>query len=102
MNPTINLMKESQELWNNWAEEMDFDFLQTGYLYLLYTEDEVEQYEKMQELQNSLGVPSRMLDTDEIKDICEYIDVSNVKAGSYNPEDGKAHPFKVILELKNT
>lgn len=98
--PTIKLMKKSQEIWNRWSNKMDFEYNQSGYLYLLHDEKEVEHYEKMQELQNSFGVPSIMITPEEIKDLCEYVDVSDVVAGSYNPEDGKAHPFKVVLELK--
>ena len=98
--PTIKFMKKSKELWKEWEEKMDFDFFQTGYLYLLHSQDEINRYKKMHKLQNSIGVPSRIIDTNEIKEKCKYIDVSNVKAGSFNPKDGKAHPFKVALELK--
>ncbi len=98
--PTINLMKESKKLWKKWSNEMDFNFLQTGYLYLHHSEEEVERFKKMHRLQNSLGVPSRIIDKDEIQEICKHIDTSDVTAGSFNPKDGKAHPFKVALELK--
>lgn len=79
---------------------MDFNFFQTGYFYLHHSEEEVERFKKMHTLQNSLGVPSRIIDTDEIQEICKHIDTSNVTAGSFNPKDGKAQPFKVVLELK--
>ncbi len=98
--PTIRMMKKSQEIWNRWSNKMDFEYNQTGYLYLLHNKEEVEHYENMQKIQNSLGVPSRMINPEEIRDLCEYVDISDVVAGSYNPEDGKAHPFKVVLELK--
>ncbi|MEF8850399.1 MAG: FAD-binding oxidoreductase [Candidatus Bipolaricaulota bacterium] len=98
--PTIRMMKRSEENWKELGEEIGFDFRQTGYLYLLYTEEEIEQYRKMKELQNSLGVPTEILSPSEAEELCNLIDTSEVKAASYNPEDGKAHPFEVTTGFK--
>ncbi|MBS3787046.1 FAD-binding oxidoreductase [Candidatus Bipolaricaulota bacterium] len=98
--PTIKMMKRSEENWNKLGEEIGFDFRQTGYLYLLYTEEEIEQYRKMKKLQNSLGVPTEILSPAEAEELCNLIDTSEVKAASYNPEDGKAHPFEVTTGFK--
>ncbi|MBS3739901.1 FAD-binding oxidoreductase [Candidatus Bipolaricaulota bacterium] len=98
--PTIRLMKRSEQLWNELGNELSFNFRQTGYLYLHYSEEELRQYKEMKELQNSLGVPTKLLSPEEAKDRCELIDISNVKGASFNPEDGKAHPFDVVTGFK--
>ncbi|KXA90490.1 hypothetical protein AKJ66_01765 [candidate division MSBL1 archaeon SCGC-AAA259E22] len=99
--PTIKMARESKKLWDEMAEDLGFEFRRTGYLYLLYSNEEVERYKKMKELQNSLGANTRILSPEEIKQISEYINVSDVKAGSYNPEDGQVHPFDAIHELRS-
>ncbi len=98
--PTIKMMKRAEKSWKKLSEKLDFQFRQTGYLYLLYTQEEVKQYQKMQKLQNSLGVPSEILSPSGVKELCNLIDTTKVIAGCYNPEDGKAHPFEVITRLK--
>lgn len=98
--PTIRMMKRAEKRWNEMTKELGFSFRQTGYLYLLYSEEELRQYKKMKKLQNSLGVPTQILSPDEAKELCELIDVSNVRGASFNPEDGKAHPFEVVAGFK--
>lgn len=97
---TITMMKQSENSWNDLADELGFQFRQTGYLYLLYSQEEVKQYQKMQKLQNSLGVPTEILSPSGVKELCNLIDTTEVIAGCYNPEDGKAHPFEVVTRLK--
>lgn len=98
--PTIQMMKRAEELWKELGDELGFNFRQTGYLYLLYSDDELSQYKRMKEVQNSLGVPTEILSPAEAKEHCELIDTSRVKGASFNPEDGKAHPFDVVTGFK--
>lgn len=98
--PTIEMMTRSEKGWNELATELGFEFRQTGYLYLHYTEEDLERYEKMSELQNSLGVPTKIISPVDAKELCELIDISEVKGASYNPEDGKAHPFDVVAAFR--
>lgn len=98
--PTIETMKRSEARWKELADEIGFEFHQTGYLYLHHNEEEVNQYEEIQKLQNSLGVPTEIIEPAEAKELCPYLDTSDVIAASYNPEDGKAHPFEVVAGLK--
>ncbi|MBS3765157.1 FAD-binding oxidoreductase [Candidatus Bipolaricaulota bacterium] len=98
--PTIKTMKRAEDLWEELAGELDFDFLRTGYLYLHHTEEALEKYREMKDLQNSLGVPTEILTPGEAKEICDPVDVSGLEGASYNPEDGKAHPFAVVAGFK--
>ena len=98
----IKMMKRSVEKWSTVGEEINFPPLKmakTGYLFLLYTEKEVEQYKKNVALQNSLGVPSKIITPEEAQEIVPGLDISEVVAASWNPTDGKANPFLAIYGL---
>ena len=89
----IQVMKRSVELWKKYSEEFGFPFEQTGYLFLLYDEKEVEEFKRNIALQNKYGVPTRLITPEEAKDIVPLLDTSEVMAASWNPTDGKADPF---------
>ncbi len=98
----IRMMKRAVEKWTTLGEEMNFPkfkMAQTGYLFLLYEEKEVEQYRKNVALQNSLGVPSKIISPEEAKEIVPGLDISEVIAASWNPTDGKANPFLAVYGL---
>ncbi len=98
----IRMMKRAVEKWTTLGEEMNFPafkMAQTGYLFLLYDEEEVEQYKKNVALQNSLGVPSKIITPEEAQEIVPTIDTSEVIAASWNPTDGKANPFSAVYGL---
>ena len=98
--PTVEMMKRAETEWKELSENLDFEFTQSGYLYLHYTEEDLNHYREMCDFQNSLGVPTEMLSPKEAKGICELIDISDVKGASFNPEDGKAHPFDVVTAFR--
>ncbi len=87
-------MKRSVELWKRYSEEYGFSFEQTGYLFLLYDDDEVEEFKRNIEIQNRFGVPpTRLITPEEAKEIVPpLLDISEVVAASWNPTDGKADP----------
>ncbi|AEH24671.1 NAD(P)/FAD-dependent oxidoreductase [Pyrococcus yayanosii] len=89
----VRVMKRSVELWKKYSEEYGFPFEQTGYLFLLYDEDEIEAFKENIKLQNRLGVPTRLITPEEAKDVVPLLDISEVIAASWNPTDGKADPF---------
>lgn len=98
--PTIRMMNRAEANWKEMSTELDFEFNRTGYLYLHYTKSDLERYRKMSELQNSFGVPTEILSPEDAKEICNLIDISEVKGASFNPEDGKAHPFEVVTSFR--
>ncbi len=98
----IKMMKRSVEKWSNIGEEINFPQLKmekTGYLFLLYSEEEVDRYKKNVALQNSHGVPSRIITPEEAREIVSGLDISEVIAASWNPTDGKADPFLAVHGL---
>ncbi|MFW6071829.1 MAG: NAD(P)/FAD-dependent oxidoreductase [Candidatus Bipolaricaulota bacterium] len=98
--PTIRTMKRAEKLWEELAGDLGFDFRRTGYLYLHHTDEAMKRYREMKKLQNSLGVPTEILTPEEAKEICEPLDTTDLLGASYNPDDGKAHPFEVVAGFK--
>ncbi|MEM0025325.1 MAG: FAD-binding oxidoreductase [Zestosphaera sp.] len=96
----IKLMKESIRRWLSLREEINgLEFVQDGYLWLLTTEELVEFHKKLSAYQNSLGVPTRMLDRDEIRDLIP-IELNDVLAALYDPMAGKASPLKFLWAVR--
>ncbi|MBN2260406.1 MAG: FAD-binding oxidoreductase [Clostridiales bacterium] len=74
--------------------ERDIDFKQGGYLILATTKKEKEQFEKNLKLQNRLGIPSKMISSEEAKKIVPYLNTEDVVVATYCPIDGHINPFK--------
>ncbi|AEH23873.1 NAD(P)/FAD-dependent oxidoreductase [Pyrococcus yayanosii] len=98
----IRLMKYTIERWKKLGEELGHDvhFRQTGYLFLATSEEEVEAFKENIRLQNKLGVPTKLIDMDEAKEIVPPLNTEPFLAGAWNPEDGKASPFHALYAYK--
>ncbi len=75
----------------------EIDLQQVGYLFLLGTPDDVAAFEANVALQNSLGVPSRMVGVDEARRLSPLIDAEGLLAAAYSPTDGHCTPESVVL-----
>ena len=73
----------------------DVQFRQGGYLFPAFTEEMVEEFRENVELQNSLGVPSRIIGAEEVGEIAPILDRSEMLAAAFCPTDGVANPFLV-------
>ena len=78
----------------------EIDLHEVGYLFLLTREAEVEAFTRNVALQNELGVPSRMVTPQEAQELCPLLEVDDVLAASYSPEDGHATPEAVVHGLR--
>ncbi|MEU5614620.1 FAD-binding oxidoreductase [Streptomyces sparsogenes] len=67
-----------------------------GYLFLLTSERQAADFETCVSLQNSLDVPSRMIDPAEAQRLCPYIGTDGLVAAAYSPTDGHARPGLVV------
>ena len=74
----------------------EIDLHEVGYLFLLTREQEVEAFTRNVALQNELGVPSRMISAAEARELSPLLEVDDVLAASYSPEDGHATPEAVV------
>ncbi len=69
-----------------------------GYLWLLYEEEEVKAYKRMNNRSWSrAGVPGRFLTPKEISEEYPYVNVEGVIAGFLGPQDGKMNPNTIAL-----
>ena len=75
----------------------DIDFAEVGYLFLLSTPEAVTAFEDAVALQNSLGVPSRMIDVAEARRLSPLIADDGLLAAAYSPTDGHCTPESVVL-----
>ncbi|GGU92498.1 FAD-dependent oxidoreductase [Streptomyces filipinensis] len=67
-----------------------------GYLFLLDGAQQASAFEAAVELQNSLGVPSRMISPDDAQHLCPYLSTDGLVAAAYSPADGHARPGPVV------
>ncbi len=74
----------------------EIDLHQVGYLFLLDRPDDVTAFESGVALQNELGVPSRFVDLDEVRELCPLAGLDGVLAATYCPVDGHASPEAVV------
>ena len=74
----------------------EIDFRQVGYLFLLTNPDDVAAFTQSVEMQNRLGVPSRMITPQEAQQLSPLINVDDVLAAAYSPDDGHATPEAVV------
>ena len=70
----------------------DLEYDPAGYLWIAYSETQLEQLKKNVALQNSLGVGSVILDSDGIKEVAPGLDVRGMLGASFNEKDGHVNP----------
>ena len=95
------IAKMSCEFFETANETLDYDgdieFEQGGYLLLASTEKEKEQFSKNVKLQNSLGIPSRVLTLDEAKEIVPILNTDGYVSATFYEKDGHLNPFHTTL-----
>lgn len=89
----IELALRSMDAWERFGERpgFDVDLRQVGYLFLLTRPDDVTAFERSVEMQNELGVPSRMLSAAEAGALAPLANVDDVLAATICMRDGHAN-----------
>jgi sarcosine oxidase subunit beta len=75
----------------------EIDLHRVGYLFLLDDTETVAAFEQNVALQNSLGVPSRMISPAEAAALSPLISPDGLLAAAYSPTDGHCTPEAVVL-----
>ncbi len=75
----------------------EIDLHRVGYLFLLTTPGQVEEFGASVEVQNSLGVVSRIVDPIEAQRLSPLATVDDVLAACWSPDDGTCTPEAVVL-----
>ncbi len=94
----IELAQRSIDALERFAERPggQIDLHQVGYLFLLDDPDDVAVFERNVALQQSMGVPSRMLTPAEAAELSPLADVTGVLAATFCPKDGHCSPEAVV------
>jgi sarcosine oxidase subunit beta len=90
----IRIALRSLEAFEAIADEIGFR--QHGYLFLLDDEDDLSDFRAAVELQQSVGIPTRMLTPAEAAEIVPQLVVDDLLAATYCPRDGHATPEAVV------
>ncbi len=95
----IRLGKRSLDLFADFLQRpgQEIDLHRTGYLFALTRPEDVAAMEKSVALQNSLGVPSRLIDAAEAAAISPLMHTDDVLAAAWSPDDGHCSPDSVVL-----
>ncbi|AKF04364.1 NAD(P)/FAD-dependent oxidoreductase [Sandaracinus amylolyticus] len=94
----VRLMKRSIELCSDFATKMRINvwFRRGGYLFLARSDERAKQLEESARLQRDHGLPTRIVDRAEMKEIVPELDVSRFVAASWNPHDGVVFPWPFV------
>ncbi|KUL33488.1 sarcosine oxidase subunit beta [Streptomyces sp. NRRL F-4489] len=94
----IRLGLRSLAAWHDFARRpgADIGLHSVGYLFLLGSEAERDTFAAGVELQNSYGVPSRLLTPAAARELCPYVDPAPLVAAAYSPGDGYATPRAAV------
>jgi sarcosine oxidase, subunit beta len=88
----------SLEFFKRFHEEMGVNphLRQVGYLFLLGSEGDVEQYKQQIALQRQYGLDVRLLTPQDASAIVPQLRVDDLLAAVYSPQDGYADPHTVV------
>ena len=77
--------------------EADLEYDPSGYLWIAYSESQLEQLKKNVELQNSLGINSKILTPEEIKEVAPGLKTEGMVGASWNEKDGHINPHTLTF-----
>jgi sarcosine oxidase subunit beta len=95
----IELGLRGLETFENFGERFnqEIDFHKVGYLFLLDSAETVTTFEQSVALQNTYGVPSRMISVAEAKQMSPLISTEGLLAAAFSASDGHCTPESVVL-----
>jgi sarcosine oxidase subunit beta len=95
----VELGRRSLEAFARFGERpgQEIDLHRVGYLFLLDRPEHVRAMHDAVELQNALGVPSRMVDPQEAQRLSPLISTEGLLAAAWSPTDGHCTPESVVL-----
>jgi sarcosine oxidase subunit beta len=95
----IRLSQEAVRVFERFEEEfgVDVEFRQVGYLFLAQSENAWLKFLADVEVQRQHNVPVEVLTPEEIKARWPYLNVSDLRGGTFCPEDGYADPYMAAM-----
>lgn len=75
---------------------MPIDFKQVGYLFTLDNQADLAHFTRAAAAQRALGIPTEILDVDQVRDHVPQLNVDDLVGGTYCPWEGYASPEAVV------
>ena len=90
----LGILADSLAIWKTLSDELgvNLEVASNGGLMIAENDSNMRHLEKKVELENSIGIQSRMLSATELQEIAPYISKKMV-GGSISPIEGKANPL---------
>jgi sarcosine oxidase subunit beta len=100
----IRLSQESVKVFERFGQEFgtDIRFRQVGYLFLAQKQETWNEFLANVETQERLGVEVETLSPEEVEKRWPYLNVSDLKGGTFGPKDGYADPYQVAMGFANS
>ena len=97
----INMAKYTRDLYAVLGEEtgQDTGFRPVGYLELAPSREWLEGLRRVADFARSFGVPVEEISPSEVQSMWPLFDTSDLLAGFYTAEDGRANPVDVTMSL---
>ncbi len=94
----VRLSLASLPMLERFEAEMgqSIDYRQTGYLFLLDNDADVEVFRRNVAMQRRLGVGSQLMNLDEVRKRVPLLNLEGIVGGAYNADDGLADPGGVV------
>jgi sarcosine oxidase subunit beta len=99
----IRLSQEAVRVFENFEAEFDTDveFRQVGYLFLAQSEEVWLEFLANVDIQRQYKVPVEVLSPEEIKYRWPYLNVEDVRGGTFCAQDGYADPYMAAMGFAN-
>lgn len=91
---TLRQLKRSQDMWG-----AKIDFHQIGYLFLTQDDKTWKEFFLNVDMQHQYNVPVKTLSPVEIKRRWPFLETSDLRGGTYCPQDGHTDPYGVATLL---
>jgi len=95
----VKLMLRSIELWHELSKQLGFYYEQSGYVWLLSTEEEFKHYRELARFHNTLGLTTRVINGERVSDLVPTISAEGLVGALFDPLAGKASPFETLYSL---
>ena len=101
---TLRLARESVEAYRRFPKDFGYNpwFRQSGYLFLAESETELDRLRTVHSLVRSEGLPSELLDPEDIRAHLPGLAPNVAVGGTYLGSDGTLYPFPAIWGLYET
>jgi sarcosine oxidase subunit beta len=95
----VVLMRESISRWLDIKREWGVYIEQRGYIWIARREETLEAFKRLVEFHNSYGVPTRVIDVDELRAKEPHMNTKVVVGALYDPTAGKMDVLEVFTQL---